>query len=44
LRATAVPDSVGRTLALAEAGVSVTDDAASRSAHAAGWLPDPASD
>ena len=44
LRATAVPDTVGRTLVLAEAGVAVANDAVSRSARAAGWLSDPSTD
>jgi hypothetical protein len=40
LQATAIPIAVGRVLLLAEAGVAVADDAASRSARAAGWLLD----
>jgi len=40
LQATAVPVAVGRVLALAEAGMAVADDAASRAARVAGWLLD----
>jgi hypothetical protein len=38
LKAAAVPVAVGRVLALAESGDAVEDDAAFRSAQAAGWL------